>query len=142
MKFTKQRILFVRIHLVDRKKERLAGTRQQTGQFAIGARDLGAGVDHHNDGRRFFERNLGLTKDFRRYEVFVVRNDAARIDYSKLMPEPFDLSIKAIARDAGLVSDDGAPRSGQMVEQRRFPNVGPSDDGDEWGLLFLAQRSG
>jgi hypothetical protein len=27
-----------------------------------------------------------------------------------------------------------------MIEQSRFPDVRASDDSDEWGWLFLAQR--
>src|ERR1039458_5844965 len=85
MKFAKQRILLVGVHLVDGKKERLAGTSQQTSQFAIGSSNFGASIDDHDNRRRFFERNLGLTKNLRRYEVFVIGNDAARIHNPKLV---------------------------------------------------------
>jgi hypothetical protein len=55
--------------------------------------------------------------------------------------KPFRLAIEAVARDAGLIADNGAPRSGEMVEERRFANVGASDDSDEWGWLLFAQKS-
>ena len=86
MKFAEQRILLVRVHLVDGEKEWLAGARQQPSQLAIGPSDLGTSIDHHDNRRRFFERNLSLTENLRRNEVFVVRNDAARIHNSKLVP--------------------------------------------------------
>jgi len=108
MKFAKQRILLVGVHLVDRKKERFAGTRQQSRQFAIGAGNFGACIDNHNDRRRFFERDLGLAKNFRRHEVFVIWNYAARIHYAKFMTKPFHFAIEAIARNARLIADDGA----------------------------------
>jgi hypothetical protein len=46
------------------------------------------------------------------------------------MSKPLDLAVEAVARDAGFVADNGAPRSGQMIEERRFANVRASDDGD------------
>ncbi len=111
MKLVKQSILLVRVHLVDSEKERLASARQQSRQLAIRTSDLSASIDHHYDGRRFFERNLGLTKNLGRHEIFVVGNDAARIDHPKLVPEPFHLPIEPVASDTRLVADNGAPRS-------------------------------
>src|SRR5450631_703255 len=140
MKLVEQSILLVGVHFVDGEKKRLAGARQQSRQLAIGACDLGAGIDDHDNCRRLFERDLGLTENFRRDEVFIFGNDAARIHHSELVSEPFNLAIKAVACDAGLVADDSAPRSCQMVEERRFADVRPSDDGNEWGWFLLAQR--
>ena len=140
MKFAEQRILLVGVHLVDGEKQRLAGARQQPRQFAIGPGNLGARIDDHDDRRRFFERDLGLAENFRRNEVLVVGNDAARIHHAKLVPQPFHLAIEAVARDAGFVADNGAPRSGQMVEERRFADVGASDDGDEWQIAFFCSK--
>src|SRR5208283_2772091 len=139
MKLVKQSILPIRVHLVDGKKERLASARQKSSQLAIGPRNLSASIDHHDDRRRFVERDPGLPKDFRRYEVFVVRNDTARIHGTKFVPAPFDLAIKPVTRDARLVSDDGTPRSRQMIEQRRFPDVRASDNRNEWGGFLFAQ---
>src|SRR5258708_20192376 len=96
MKLVEQSILLVRVHLIDRKKERLAGARQQPSQFAIGPRNLGASIDDHDNGRRFVKRDLGLTEYFRRNEVFVVSNDATGIDDAKLVPAPFHLAIQAV----------------------------------------------
>jgi hypothetical protein len=139
MKFAKQRILFVGVHLVNSKKKRLTRPSQQPSQFAVGSGDLGASIDDHHNRRRFFKRNFGLAKNLRRYEVLVVWDDAARIDHAELVSKPFRLAIEAVARDAGLIADNGAPRSGEMVEERRFANVGASDDSDEWGWFLFAQ---
>src|ERR1700675_3675091 len=103
MKLVEQSLLLVRVHLVDREKERLAGAREQPSQFAIGPRDLRPSIDDHDNCRRFFERNLSLAEDLRWYEIFVVGNNAARIHNSKLVPEPFDLAIEAVASDARLI---------------------------------------
>jgi len=63
MKFAKQRILLVGVHLIDCKKERLAGTRQESSQFAIGPGNFGPRIDNHNDGGRFCKRDFGLAKN-------------------------------------------------------------------------------
>src|SRR5208282_4803796 len=105
---------------------------QETSQLAVGPRDFGARIYHHDDGRRFFECDPGLAEDLRRYEIFVVGDDSARIHNAKFVPEPFGLAIEAVASDAGFVSDDGAPRSGQVVEQRRFADVRAPDNGHQW----------
>src|SRR6266436_1571478 len=44
MKLVKQSILLIRVHLVDREKERLAGAREQSRQLAIGSSDLSASI--------------------------------------------------------------------------------------------------
>src|ERR1700690_1921558 len=139
MKLVEQTILLVGVHLVDGEKEGLAGARQKSRQLAIGSGDLGAGIDHHDDGRRFVKRDLGLAENLRRDEIFIFGDDAAGIHHSKLMSEPFDLAIEAVARDAGLVADDGAPRPGQMIKERRFTDVRAADDGDKRGGFLFAQ---
>ena len=131
VKFPEQRLLLVAIHLVDGEEERLAGARQESRQFAIGPGDLGASVHDHDDGRRFLERDPGLTEDLRRDELLVFGNDAARIHHPKLAPAPFRLAVETVASDAGLVADDGAPRSGQPVEERGFADVGAAHDSNQ-----------
>ena len=59
----------------------------------------------------------------------VVGNDAAGIDHAQLLAGPFHLAVDAVAGDAGLVADDGAPRSDQPVEQRGLADVGAADNG-------------
>jgi hypothetical protein len=52
---------------------------------------------------------------------------------------PFHVAIEAVAGDAGLVADDGAPRSGQMIEECRFADVRPSNNGHEWRWFLFTQ---
>ena len=42
---------------------------------------------------------------------------------------PLDLAVEAVAGDAGLVADNGAPRTDQPVEQRGLADVRTADDG-------------
>ena len=43
------------------------------------------------------------------------------------------LALAAVARDAGLVIDQRKLLPDQAVEQRRFADIGPADDGDREG---------
>src|SRR5258708_3363134 len=139
MKLVEQSILPVRVHLVDRQKERLASACQQSRQLAIRTSDLSASIDDHDNRRRFVKRDLGLAEYLRRYEIFVVGNDAARTHHSKLVPEPLDLAVEAVARNTWLIADDGAPRSRQMIEESGFSDIRAPDDGDKGKRLFFSQ---
>ena len=81
-------------------------------------------------GVGFFERDPGLAKNFRRNEIFVFGKDAAGVDDAQLASAPFRFAVEAVARDAGLVADNGAPRAHQPIEQRGFADVGAAHDGD------------
>src|SRR5260370_36983288 len=115
MKFAQHRILLVAVHLVDSKKERLAGACQESRQLAIGPCDLGTSIDDHNNRRRFFECDLGLAKDLRRNEILIVGNDSARIHHSKLVPAPFPLAVEAVSGGPRLVARDRPPRARQTL---------------------------
>ena len=54
------------------------------------------------------ERDFRLAKDFRRDEVFVFRQYAARIHDPQMAPAPFRFAVETVARDAGLVAHNGA----------------------------------
>jgi hypothetical protein len=43
---------------------------------------------------------------------------------------PLRVAVKTVARDAGLVADNGAPRTHDPVEQRGLADVGPAHDGN------------
>src|ERR1700692_805414 len=139
MKFPEQRILLVRIHLVNRQKKRLPRAIQQPRQLSIGRRNLGASIDYHNNGRRFFERHPRLPKNLRRDEIFVVRNDSALIDPAKFMPQPLHFPVESVTRDAGIIANDSAPRPSKMIEESRFAAVRSSDDGDQRSRFFYTK---
>jgi len=132
------RLLFS-ISFVNRKKERTPRLPQQAYQFEVGTGKSGTAIHDHHDGRRFIERNPSLPKDLRRNEIFFFGKNAAGVDDADAAAAPLGVTIKAVARDAGLIADDGAPRSGQMIEQCRFADVRASNDRDEWSWFFFAQ---
>src|SRR5260370_5068944 len=129
MEFSQQGILLVAVHLVDSKKERLAGARQESRQLAIGPCNLSTSIDDHNNRCRFFECDLGLTKDLRRNEILIVGNDAARIHHSKLVPAPFPLAVEAAAGDPRPVAADRPPRYAPTALQPRFAHPRAVDAG-------------
>ena len=102
---------------------RRASSRSGGGQF-------GAAIHHHDDGVGFLQRDFRLAEDFRRDEIFVFGKDAAGVDDAQVASAPLRLAVEAVARDAGFVADNGAPRSDQAVEQRGFAHVGAAHDGD------------
>ncbi len=118
-----------RIHFVDREQQRLAHAHQLASQLDVGSGELGAAIDHHDDGVGLFQRDPRLAKNFGGNQRLVVGNDAAGVDHAKLPAGPFGFAVKAVAGDAGLVAYDGAARSHQAVEQRRLADVGAADDG-------------
>ena len=89
-----------------------------------------AAVHHHDDGVGFLQSDLGLAKNFRRNEVFVFGENAAGIHDAQMASAPFGLAVEPVARDAGFVADNGAPRADQPVEERGFADVGAAHDGD------------
>ena len=122
-----------RVHFVDRQQQRLAHANQLARQFDVGRGQLGATIDHHDDGVGLLQRDLGLAKNLGRDQRFVFRNDAAGIDHAQRPAGPFGFAIEAVASDAGLVADDGAARSDETVEERRFADVGAADNGQRAG---------
>ena len=120
------------------RKSGLPVRMKQTSQFEIGRGQFGAAVHDHDDRGGFVERDPSLAKDFGRDEIFVFGKDAAGIDDAKCVAAPVGFAVQAVAGDAGFVADDGAPRSDQAIEQRGLADVGPADDGDEWGRIAMS----
>ena len=119
-----------RIHLVDRKEERLAGADSRRASSRSGAASSVRPSTTMTIASASSSATLRLAKDFRRDEVFVVGKNAARINDAQLAAAPFGLAIETVARDAGLIAHNGAARADQPVEQRGFADVGAAHDGD------------
>ncbi len=120
--------LLLSVDLVDRQEKRLAAANQLAGEVDIGGGEFGAPIHDHDDGVCFFERDLGLAINLRRHEIFFFGNNAASIYHAQAVATPFPLSIETIASDAGLVADDGAPRTYDSIEERGLADVGASDN--------------
>ena len=113
------------LHLVHRKKQRLASALQQPRQFVVRPRQLRAHIHHHHQHVRFFQRHLRLHKDFCCDELRIVGHNAAHIHQPVAPPRPLVLAINTVARNARLVAHNRAPAPGDPVEERAFAHVGP-----------------
>ena len=132
-----------RVHFVDRQQQRLAHANQLARQFDVGCGQFGAAIDHHHDGVGLLQRDLGLAENLGGDQRFVFGNDAAGIDHAQRPARPFGFAVETVAGDAGLVADDGAARSDEAVEERRFADVGAADNGQRSGQgHFSRERFG
>jgi hypothetical protein len=91
---------------------------QQACKFKVRSGEFAASVDDHDDGCSFVKRDAGLAENFRRDEVFIFGKNASGVDDAESMALPFGLAVEAVARNAGLVADNRAPRSDDTVEKR------------------------
>src|SRR5258706_4352734 len=117
------------VSFVDCEEERTSGLAQQANQFKIWRADFSPAVDNHHNGGRFVERNPGLAEDFRWNEIFIFGNDPTSVDDADAAAAPFCVSVEAVARDAGLIADDGTTRAHDPVKQRGLAYVGSAHDG-------------
>ncbi len=105
--------------LIDDQMQRPAGAAQQFGDHLVLRRQAGADIDEEQQHIGLGDRRLGLTRHFMDDAVLGLRLEAAGIDDQKgPLAEPA-MAVMAIARQAGLVGDEGVARLGQAVEQRR-----------------------
>ena len=72
------------------------------------------------------ERHFGLAEDLRRDVLLVMDHDAAGIDHLEAEAVVFGKPMHAVARDARLVADDGAPLSGDAIKKGGLSYVGPA----------------
>ena len=59
--------------------------------------------------------------------------EASAVDHPKRKIAKPALAFPPIARDAGLIVDERAARPDQTVEERRFADIGPADNGNREG---------
>ena len=88
----------------------------------------GARIDDPDDRLRLFDSVRRLFEDVCRDDRLVVGHDSAGVDKTKRFGFPVDLTVIAVARDAGLVADNRPPGTRQPIEERGFSDIGPADD--------------
>ena len=129
--FAERRLRVDAVGLVDDEEGRRRDLAQPREDVVIERRRAFAPVDHEQDEVGFLGRGTRLAGR-RTGEAFLAASDAAGIDQHERTRriEPADAVI-AIARDAGLVVHQRIARTRQRIEQRRFTDVGATDQGDE-----------
>jgi hypothetical protein len=121
------------VDLVDGEDHRTPGLREHVAHVAVaGAVGLGDVDDPHR------EVHLAQASHRRLHHALVhpVHRlvDARRVEEDDLPSGRVDDGQDPVARGLGLVGDDRHLLPHQPVHQRRLPDVGSSDDGDEPGV--------
>ena len=130
------------VELVHQQKDRLVAALEHAGDRLVLLGDSGAAVDHKQDDGGFLGGGERLVADGRGKDVVALeRLDTARVDDGELAAVPIGRVIRAVARDAAGLVDDGVRGLGQAVNERGLAHVGASDDGDDrFHLLSLMGR--
>ena len=120
------------VELVHQQKDRLVAALEHASDRLVLLGDAGAAVDHKQDDGSFLGGGEGLVADGRGKDVVALeRLDATRVDDGELAAVPIGRVIRAVARDAAGLVDDGVRGLGQAVNERGLAHVGASDDGDD-----------
>jgi hypothetical protein len=114
------------IDFVDGQRHRFAEFDQHARQIAIGAGDFPAAVHQEDDVGGLAQRHFGLMENLRGNILLVFDDNAAGIDQFERAAIVFGLPVNAVAGDAGLVADNGAPLSRNAIEECGLSNVGPA----------------
>ena len=96
-------------------------------------------IHHENDDVRLFHRDFRLSADFRLEGGFFDFN-AARIDKTEFLGQPFGRPIKTVTGDTRGILNNGKTRPNHAVEDRTFPNVRRPDKGDKTKRHYLASN--
>ena len=120
------------VELVHQQKDRLVAALEHASDRLVLLGDAGAAVDHKQDDGGFLGGGEGLVADGRGKDIVTLeRLDAARVDDGELAAVPIGRVVRAVARDAAGLVDDGVRGLGQAVNERGLAHVGASDDGDD-----------
>ena len=119
--------------LVGDQHHRLVGAAREIGKGAVVRRQAGARVDHEHQRIGKLDRGFGLLLHPRGQRALGALVEACGIDDGEFEIAEPRLALAAVAGDAGLVIDQRELLPDQPVEQRRFADIGPADDGDREG---------
>ena len=134
-----------KIALVGQEYHRLVDAPQTLGDFLIERHRTRANVNDEKHDLSAIDAGLNLVFDFLGKVLRIFDADAAGIDDLEIafaltpIPSPSGRGvgvraglgerIEPITRDAGRGIDDGDAPARQPVEERRFADIGPADDG-------------
>ena len=105
----------------------------QIGEGAIGRRRAVARIDDKQHGVRLRHRRRGLRLHPRRKRLALGVFEAGGVDHLEgKIAEP-GLAFAAVARHARLVVDQREAAPNETVEQGRFADIRPADNGDGEG---------
>ncbi len=128
--FERARLAGAALALIGDQDCGLAGLAHQIGEGAIGRHRAGARIDQKQDrvGLRHRRRRLRLHARRKGFALGIF--EAGGIDRLEAQIAEPGLAFAPIARHAGLVGDQSQTPADQPVEQGRFADIGPADNGD------------
>ena len=116
---------------------------QDLGELLVARRDSRLRVDDEEHEIGLLDRLPRLLGDLRPERPRVLAVDAARCRSRGTCRRSSRRELLAVARDAGRLVDDGGPRLGEPVDERRLADVREADDRDRAGDLGdLVGRTG
>ena len=125
-----QRLHLRRINLVDGHQQRLRRPAQQADDFQVLRHQTGPAVHQQHQDIGFGNRQFGLAFDQGHHAFRGGRFQPSRIDKPKRPVPVIGLRIVPISCDARHVVDDRRFLSQNAVEQGRFTDIRPADDGN------------
>ncbi len=137
----------LRVNLVDRHQNGLATPAQALGGLAVERRDTFLNVDYQHDhvGRGDGQFHLLQGGFGNRVRGFFTAEqaDAAGIHQREGPSLPLRLGADAVARDAGLIVDDGDAPPGDAVEEGGLADIWAAYDGNQtWHGAKVKQSVG
>ena len=78
--------------------------------------------------RRLLQGRAGLLENLAGDVIGILHHDAAGVDHFEAAAPVIGDALNAVARDAGLVADNGAALPGDAIEQGGFSDVRPAHD--------------
>jgi hypothetical protein len=92
-------------------------------------------VHQDNDVGGVLQRHLGLEENLARDVLLVIDHDPAGVDNFEAAAVVFGKPMHAVAGDAGLIPDNGAPLSCDPIEEGGLSYVGPAHNDHRGGGL-------
>ena len=113
------------VELVHQQKDWLVAALEHAGDRLVLLGDAGAAVDHKQDDGGFLGGGEGLVANGRGEDVIALeRFDAARVDDGELAAVPIGRVVRAVARDAAGLVDDGVRGLGGRLTSVDLPTLG------------------
>ena len=121
--------------------DRRLGLAQAPCEMLVQRRDAGARVDQQQRHVGFLDRRLGLLAHAR-FEGFVERLfQPGGVDHGEIEIAQMRRAEPPVAGHPGLIVDQRKLLADQPVEQGRFADIGPADDGDGQAHAAISAQS-
>ena len=124
--------MFVVIDLVDDEQDGRFGFAEFLRKGLVDGGETFVGIDEEQDEIGRLHGDVGLHGDLFAESIVKRCTDTAGIDEGAGMGGQGAGRGNPIARDAGLVVDDGDFPACEAVKEGGFPDIGATDDGNSW----------